>query len=133
MNQNAKDWGLLHTHFENPAGFDNPYHFSSAQDLSLIATRVAQNSILPSIFGTKSITVTSVDGKIVHNLHNLNELLGKDGVIGMKTGTTPQAKENLIGLVNKDNRVVLTVVLGSDDRFGDTESLINWTYQNFKF
>ncbi len=133
MNQNAKDWGLLHTNFENPAGFDNPYHFSSAYDLSQIATRVAENPVLPTIFGTKTITVTSEDGIIVHNLKNLNELLGKDGVIGMKTGTTPQAKENLIGLINKDNREILTVVLGSDYRFVDTKALIDWTYKNYKF
>lgn len=133
MNQNAKNWGLAHTHFDNPAGFDSPYHYSSAADLAVIATRAAENPILEKIFATKDITVTSVDGTKVHELHNLNKLLGHNGVVGMKTGTTPQAKENLIGLVIRQGHEVLTVVLGSDDRFGDTNSLMDWTYQNFQW
>ncbi len=55
------------------------------------------------------------------------------GVLGMKTGTTPLAKENLVGLIEKNNHIILTVVLGSDDRFGETERLMDWAFSNFAF
>lgn len=51
--------------------------------------------------------------------------------MGIKTGTTPLAKENLVGLIERDGHKILTVVLGSDDRFTETEKLIDWAYSNF--
>lgn len=131
MNLEASKLGLKNTHFDNPAGYDSPNHYSSAKDLATITELALENDQLSKVFATKETTVTSMDGKIVHHLENLNELLGKDGVIGVKTGTTPAAKENFIGLVERNGHRVLTVVLGSDDRFGETSALIDWIFQNY--
>ncbi|TSC63873.1 MAG: peptidase S11 D-alanyl-D-alanine carboxypeptidase 1, partial [Microgenomates group bacterium Gr01-1014_93] len=43
MNQKAKDLNLINTHFDNPAGFDSPNHFSSASDLSIITEEALKN------------------------------------------------------------------------------------------
>lgn len=131
MNSKANNLGLLNTHFENPAGFDNPNHYSSVVDLAKMASVAIENPLLSRIFATKEATVSSVDNNVIHSLKNLNKLLGMPGVIGIKTGTTPIAKENLVGLVQRDGHKILTVVLGSDDRFGETESLLDWSYKNF--
>jgi D-alanyl-D-alanine carboxypeptidase (penicillin-binding protein 5/6) len=66
-----------------------------------------------------------------HVLHNLNQLLDEPGVIGIKTGFTEKSGENLVGLVERENHKVLTVVLGSKDRFGETKALMDWVYSNF--
>jgi D-alanyl-D-alanine carboxypeptidase len=66
-----------------------------------------------------------------HTLENLNQLLGEDGVIGIKTGYTEKSGENLVTLVERDGRRVLIVVLRSSDRFGETKKLIQWAYRNF--
>lgn len=132
MNKKAKDLNLQNTHFDNPAGFDSPNHFSSAEDLAVIAEESLKNSQLARIFATKETQVTSIDKKFSHKLFNLNKLLSSvSGVLGIKTGTTSLAKENLVGLVERNEHRIITVVLGSDDRFGETTNLIEWTYNNF--
>lgn len=131
MNNKALEMNLTHTHFDNPIGYDSPDHFSSASDLAKVSILLVNDPTLSQIVDTKQAVVASVDGKIVHNLENLNELLGEDGVVGVKTGTTPLAKENFVGLVDKNNQRILTIVLGSDDRFADTQKLIDWTFNNF--
>lgn len=132
MNRKAQDLGLQDTNFDNPAGFDNPKHFSSASDLAEIAQEALKNAQLARIFATKDTEVVSWDKRYKHQLSNLNKLLSKvHGVLGVKTGYTKEAKENLVTLVEREGHRLLLVVLGSDDRFGETESLIEWAYGNF--
>lgn len=131
MNRKAQDLGLLGTHFDNPAGFDSPNHYSTASDLAKITKLALKDSQLTKVFATKETQITSVDQRYHHELHNLNKLLTSvRGVLGVKTGFTEAAKENLVGLVNRGHPI-LTVVLGSDDRFGETTKLIDWVYTNF--
>ena len=133
MNSKAQEFGLKNTHFDNPAGFDSVNHYSSAYDLSVIATTAAENPQIMRVVGTKEAQVGSANGAEGHNLKNLNKLLSTEGVIGFKTGFTPVAKENFVGLIERDGHRILTVVLGSDDRFGETLKLINWAYANFSW
>lgn len=134
MNQKAVSLGLVNTHFDNPAGFDSPNHYSSASDLAKITEVALKNSDLSRIFATKETQISSLDKKQTHRLVNLNILLSKvPGMMGVKTGYTDVAKENLVGLVERDNHRVLTVVLNSDDRFGETTKLIDWTFQNYSW
>jgi serine-type D-Ala-D-Ala carboxypeptidase (penicillin-binding protein 5/6) len=131
MNAKSSKIGLVNTHFDNPAGFDSDNHYSSAFDLAKIAEEAIANNQLARIVSTKETTVFSIDKESEHDLKNLNKLLDMPGVLGIKTGTTPAAKENLVGLIERDGHKILTVVLGSNDRFGETEKLINWSYSNF--
>ena len=132
MNQKAKDLNLNNTHFDNPAGFDSPRHFSSASDLAEITKEALKDPQLARIFATKETEIFSIDKKYQHNLLNLNKLLSEViGVMGVKTGYTEEAKENLVTLIERDEHKVLLVVLGSDDRFKDSKNLIEWIYQNF--
>jgi D-alanyl-D-alanine carboxypeptidase len=133
MNEKADQLGLTNTHFQNPAGFDSPNHYSSASDLSIIAKEAIKDPNLAKIFATKQATVTTTDGTKAHNLFNLNELLSKNGVIGIKTGYTEIAGENFVGLVDRNGHKVLTVILNSTDRFGETKSLMDWVYDNFSW
>ena len=50
------------------------------------------------------------------------------GVLGVKTGWTENARENLVTYVDRGGRKVMIVVLGSSDRFGETKELIEWVY-----
>ena len=131
MNNKAKEMGLTSSNFRNPAGFDDQNHYSSASDMAKIAKAAAQNSQISKVVSTKETTVVSVDLAHSHKLVNLNKLLNEDGVIGIKTGYTEIAGENLVGLVERDNHKILTVVLNSQDRFGESKNLINWIYSNF--
>lgn len=131
MNKQVRDLGLIDTSFTNPAGFDGPGHYSSAYDLAVIAKAAVENNQIARIVGTKNTSVLAMDRSQEHELHNLNQLLGEPGVLGIKTGTTEQSGENFVGLVERNGRKIITVVLGSSDRFTESRNLINWVYDNF--
>ncbi len=132
MNKKAAMLNLQNTHFDNPAGFDSPAHFSSAKDLANITEEALKDPNLARIFATKETNIVSLDKKYIHSLVNLNKLLSQvKGVLGVKTGYTAEAKENLVTYVERDGHQILTVVLGSDDRFGESTKLIEWVYSNF--
>lgn len=132
MNKKVKDLGLTNSHFTNPVGFDDGAQYSTTRDLIVVAKYAMQNPTFAEIVGTKEKTVKSVDGRIVHRLTNINRLLGEvPGVMGVKTGWTEAARENLVTYVNRDNRKIMIVVLGSSDRFGETKELIEWVYSNY--
>lgn len=134
MNKKVIELGLKNTRFDNPAGFDSPNHYSSASDLAKITQEAIKNPNLARIFATKETNIVSVNKKYTHQLFNLNRLLSDvKGVLGVKTGRTEGAKENLVTLVERDGHKVLLVILGSNDRFGETTGLINWTYSNFQW
>lgn len=134
MNKKATQLNLRNSHFDNPAGFDSQGHYSSAKDLSIITEEALKNPSLAKIFATKETDIVSLDKKYTHKLANLNRLLSQvKGVLGVKTGYTEGAKENLVTYVNRGGHQILTVVLGSDDRFGESTKLIEWIYGNFSW
>jgi len=54
-------------------------------------------------------------------------------MLGIKTGFTEKAGESFVGLVERNGRKVLTVVLNSNDRFKETKDLIDWVYKNYSW
>ena len=78
------------------------------------------------------ITVKSVDGKFSHQLTNINKLLGSvDGVLGVKTGWTEGARENLVTFIVRNDKKIMVAMLGSNDRFGETRTLIDWIFASY--
>lgn len=134
MNSLAKKLALTKTHFTNPTGLDEYLHFSTARDLVALAAYALGNPVFAEIVATPKLDVTSNDGKIVHELVNINELVGKlPGVLGVKTGWTINSGESLITLVERDGKRIVIAVMGSQDRFGETERLINWIFENYSW
>lgn len=123
MNTKVTQLGLLNTHFVNPHGLDEVNHYSSASDLGRLAAYAMKNPLFSRIVSTENSVISS------HILTNTNQLLGKvPGLLGVKTGFTDLAGQSLISVVDRDNLRFLIVVLGSQDRFGDTRNLIDWIY-----
>lgn len=132
MNKKAIDLGAFNTHFENPTGFDGGNHKTTARDLVLIAKAALENSEIKAIVRKKEINIESVDGQMKHHLVNTNKLLGEvNGVLGLKTGWTENARENLITYYEKDDHRLLFILLGSQDRFGETKELIDWVNSSY--
>ncbi len=134
MNQRAQELHLSDTHFVNPTGIDEEGHFSTALDLGRLASFALLNPEFAKIVSTQKTIVYSLDGKIEHKLTNVNELLGKlQGVVGVKTGYTQGAGESLVALTERNGHKILTVILGSTDRFGESTSLIEWAFANHEW
>jgi D-alanyl-D-alanine carboxypeptidase (penicillin-binding protein 5/6) len=134
MNQKAHELNLANTHFTNPSGLDAEDHYSTARDLARASGEAMENLLFAKIVGTKEIGVASSDGKITHKLVNINELLGVvPGVLGVKTGWTQSARENLVTYIKRDDKKLMLVILGSQDRFGETRALIDWIFGNYEW
>lgn len=132
MNLKAKELHLEETHFQNPTGLDGTSHVTTARDLIRVATVAMENPEFARIVGTREKIVKSENGKIVHRLTNINELLGVvDGVLGVKTGWTENARENLVTYLERDGKKIMIVLLGSQDRFGETKELIDWIFTSY--
>ncbi len=127
MNQRAQDWGLTETHFVNPDGIDAPDHYASAKDLSQLGLRALQNPIIAEIVATPSINLEG------YHLVNTNQLLTSyDGAYGVKTGTTDNAGQVLVGAARRPGQGdVLTVVMNSSDRFAETQSLMDYYFHHW--
>lgn len=135
MNQKAIALDLKNTHFVSSSGIEDDGNYSTAYDFARLVAYSLNNEQLWNILKLPSARIISADGSNIRNLTTSNQLLGKiEGLIGGKTGYTLKAKGCLLIVVavNPDTKII-TVVLGSDDRFGETEKLINWIKSAYRF
>ena len=135
MNLKATEMGLTNTHFQNPAGFDAPDHYSSVNDLAVLTRILYKNKFIRDVAPLPTLQVASVDGSITHALENTNELLKSYlKVLGLKTGTTDLAGQCLISIVENENgNKILNVMLGSNDRYKETKILSQWIFDSFNW
>ena len=134
MNQKARKLGMWDSHFANPAGFDDITQYTTVRDLAKLAKAAVSDQTIAKIVATKSTVVNDVTGIKTYYLANLNKLIGVVyGTDGIKTGQTDGAQENLVTKTARDGKTIITVVLGSEDRFSDSKKLIEWAFVNFSW
>lgn len=140
MNERAKKLGCTGTLFENPHGLDfdewaGDMH-STAHDVALMMQEAMKDDTIREVMASKDpwIEVTGADGSDhSHSMDTHNVLLGQDGNIGGKTGTTDDAGYCFASAYNRDGDEIYTVVLNSsttDQRFADTATLASWYYNH---
>lgn len=142
MNALARKLGMKRTLFLNPHGLDNmetPPH-STAADLARL-TRYAYAHPGFNFYvsqPTREISITGAGGAARgFLLRNTNELLGRDGIEGVKTGRTARAGDCIVLAADRPPetvevngqkvaipRRIVVVLLGSADRFSEGLALI---------
>lgn len=134
MNKRLIDMNIKNTHFTNIIGYDEDNNYTTSRDLAQIGRFVLKNNLLKKIINTKETVVTNENSTRWYSLKNVNELLWKNlGVYGIKTGWTEEAGECLVSYIERGDKKLIIVVMGSKDRFGETEKLINWVFKNFEW
>jgi D-alanyl-D-alanine carboxypeptidase (penicillin-binding protein 5/6) len=134
MNEKAGQLHLENTHFEDVTGIAFENHYTTALDLARLASAALQNGIFARIVATKAKTVSDVSGRYLHNLENINKLLGSvAGVEGVKTGYTEEAGQVLVAAATRNGHTIISVVLRSQDRFLDSTNLLEWAFANYTF
>lgn len=137
--------GLFQTHFVNPTGLDpqkseDSMNSSSAQDLVTLSSYLIQD--YPQIFDILALPefdLKTADGKFHRTLINTNPFLAQNDlplkVIGGKTGWTPKARGCMILVLQapRQQGYIVNVILGSEDRFGEMEKLVDWIYQTYQW
>lgn len=135
MNSKAQELGLESTYFLDPIGL-NSKNKSTVLELADLTSHALNFPVIWEILKTSKITITSIDNKFIHNLINTNELLDKISFLkGGKTGYTEEAGGCMLTVSTISgsfgDNYLITVVLGSDQREGDTEKLINWSQEAY--
>jgi serine-type D-Ala-D-Ala carboxypeptidase (penicillin-binding protein 5/6) len=85
MNQMARTLGMPHTTYTDPSGYD-PGTVSTAVDQLVLAGVAARNDTLAAMMATRSYRIP-----VAGTVHNTDTLLGRDGFVGMKTGSDDAA------------------------------------------
>ena len=130
MNKEAQRIGMSNTHFANSTGLSDARHYSSAVDLALLAAAIVRDypKYYP-LFALRDYTLNNVTQA------NRNRLLWIDPYAdGMKTGHTETAGFCLVGSARRDERRLISVVLGADSdsrRTNESQKLLNFGFQYF--
>ncbi len=147
MNALAKQLKMEKTRFVNPHGIDDkvkPTPFSTAEDMARLA-RYATNKASFRFYVSQKERQISFDHqgrKRSYMVRNTNELLGRDGIDGVKTGQTARAGQCLILSANREAEIVkqgqmttvyprhlIIVLLGSTNRFAEGDALVRTGWQ----
>ena len=137
MNKQAQKLGMKNSNFLNATGLPNAQHYSSAEDLLLLAAAVIRD--FPVEFAYYK------EREFTHNKitqPNRNRLLILDPTVdGLKTGQTDAAGYCLIATAkrtstgaNSGERRLISVVLGTNSdvaRTQESQKLLNYGYQMF--
>lgn len=131
MNTQADSWGLKNSQYKNPTGLDAEGHYSSAEDLITLSSILLHSPKIREIINTEKTTITSQAGK-TYQLTTTNHDLALPNIYGIKTGQTDLAGECLILLGrNKSGHEIITVVLHSQNRFLESQNMVNYAFNSY--
>ena len=122
MNLRARSMGLRDTHFANPAGLPDENHYSSAYDLAVMTCEALKNEAFAKIAATERISVCGGKRYLV-NRNRLMSLYG--GMIGVKTGYTPQAGRCLVTAATRNGVTLVAVTLNDNDQWSDHRRMLD--------
>lgn len=130
MNQDAQKLGLKNTHYMNVTGLPIDEHYSTANDIAILARAIIQQ--FPEYYhyySQKEFTWNKIKQS------NRNRLLWRNpNVDGMKTGHTDAAGYCLTASEKRDNMRLITVVLGAEkeaERYDAAQALLNYGFAQF--
>jgi len=134
MNAEAQALGMTNTRYVDTSGFSADT-VSTPEDQLVLARAAMANPVFASIVGTQSVQLPGIG-----LVSNVNQLLGVDGIVGIKTGFTEEAGGNLAFAARRDvagQQVEITgLVLGQPDRpaaFAATRSLLASVMEGLQF
>ena len=132
MNKQAAKLGLSSTHFMNATGLPDKNHYTTANDLALLAIALIRDFPLEyrRLYSVKEYTYNKITQP------NRNRLLWLDAnVDGMKTGHTDTAGYCLIASSKRGNSRLVSVVLGAVTeamRASESQKLLNYGFQFYE-
>lgn len=132
-NQQAKDLGMSDTHIADASGFSSQTT-ASAQDLVRLGQAAIQNPVIAAVVSQPQATIP-----VAGSVHNVNWLLGTDGVNGIKTGDTDQAGGCFLfsapRTVGSQTVTIVGAIMSAprlDAAISDSKPLLAAASQNFK-
>lgn len=136
MNDRAAELGMENTHYANPHGLDARGHYSSPRDMLTLARQAMSMPEFREIVRAKALVMPDSPNGTPRSATNTNRLLNTyDGIIGVKTGETPNAGLTYVGAVERNGRRLYAVVFRSVGRrahFADAIKLFDWAFDSLR-
>ncbi len=125
MNARAAELGMESTHYANAHGLHDPEHYTTAQDLAVLARAAMRNDVFRDIVAQPNWTITVTRGGETKSAQIIsrNSLLQKDekyyypDCTGIKTGHHNKAGWCFVGSAERDGMRVICVVLNCEGEF----------------
>ncbi|HEX7017355.1 MAG TPA: D-alanyl-D-alanine carboxypeptidase [Patescibacteria group bacterium] len=134
MNQTAQALHLGQTSYTNPSGLDEPNQVTTPFDLSVLTREVLKDEFLAATVATPSATIRDLSSGQRFQVYTTNRLLTPTSPYrGVKTGTTELAGEVLVSRYQAEERDLLLIVMGSQDRYQDTQALTEWVLSQYRW
>lgn len=141
MNKQAQEWGCKDTHFNNPHGFHDENHYTTAYDMGIITYNAIKNKDFAKIWGTVDHTIPATNKNVARNLHNKDKMLKPTSdyyyeyAIGGKTGFHDEAKNTLVTCAEKDGVKLISVVMkdsGYEKTYEDSKKILDYGFSVYK-
>ena len=146
MNETALTFGCTSTHFTNPHGLHDDWHYTTARDLAIITRYAMQNEIFRDIVSPKSspYQIPKTNMHRARSVTSTNELYLPGtaekpnryyypDAIGVKTGYTTSSQYCFVGSAERDGVRLISVVMyaGDNSRWRDTILLLNYGFSQY--
>ncbi|NTW05582.1 MAG: D-alanyl-D-alanine carboxypeptidase [Peptococcaceae bacterium] len=144
MNEEAHSLGAVHSNFVSPHGLHSPEHYTTAEDMAIIAREAMKNKNFRRLVGTYSYHISrnlpkEVKGIPQEDYVNYNKLISPysmfsySGANGIKTGYTDVAGSCLVSSVQREGREYLAVIMNTDRSgiFTDSATLFDFAFNEF--
>lgn len=135
MNNKVEELGLKSTNFQNSTGLPAKDHYSTAHDMALMAKELLKHEDITKYTSIYEDYLRK-GSKNEFWLVNTNKLVRfYDGVDGLKTGYTSEAKYCLTATAEKAGMRTIAVVMGAENtkaRNSDVTQLLDYAYTKFE-
>lgn len=132
MNSKALQLGMNNTLFINPSGLEEDFksQYSTSLDVAIMSRYLIKR--WPEIVDISSQPYVYIERTSEHQDYEMysgiNLLTTYPGVVGLKTGYTPEAGLTLVILARRGNEEVLGVILGAVNRRDDAKLLLDYSF-----
>ena len=151
MNQRAAELGMTGTHFANTHGYHDENHYTTAYDVYLMSKEAMKHETFRTIVSSLNYTMPATnmhpEERLVRSTNALISNWNTRGYLyqyatGVKTGHTPEAGYCLSAAATKEDRNLMSVVMGCErvpgttgsegfTYFSETIRLFDWGFNNF--
>ncbi|TSC88630.1 MAG: D-alanyl-D-alanine carboxypeptidase [Microgenomates group bacterium Gr01-1014_7] len=133
MNSKAKQLGMKDSFFANPTGLDEDGNnsYSSTYDLAILTRYLIRHyPEVVEISQTEHIILPVTETHQDYDMYSgINLLTTYPGIVGFKTGYTPEAGYTIVTLARKDGHEIIGVLLGSEYRRDETKELLDYSFR----
>lgn len=133
MNSKAEQLGMKDSYFANPTGLDEDSNnsYSSAYDMAILTRYLIRHyPQVVEISKTPHIYIEATPEHQDYDMYSgINLLTTYPGVVGFKTGYTPEAGYTIVTLARRQGQEIIGVLLGSEYRRDETKELLDYSFK----